>query len=416
MNFFKTKTLLLVLIIAVGVFCTSASYAQKVGSTSMQFLKVMPSARATALGEAYTVWATGAEAIFWNPAGLARLDKMEFSINYIDWLFDSQQGALSYGFAIPGFGVIGLQVQYVDFGDFEETSNARPYISDPDNPGLTGRSFSPFSYLVGISYARDLTDKFSLGISMKYAHESLFDGQKVTAQVKQGVFEEVETWANGLLFDFGIRAVGGSGNFTLNKGATLATARADGIAGAMQSTGTVTFDDGANYIFNGTAAQVTSVLLPLTVNGLTIENAAGVALSQGTTINGVLRLVAGVFDNTIPFTLGPNGTISYDGGSLLVPTSVEQLPDVPTEFALKQNYPNPFNPATTIRYDVPNETHVTLRIYDVMGREVAELVNEKHSVGAYEIVWNAKQYASGVYYFRISAGDFVSMRKLVLMK
>lgn len=171
----------------------------------MQFLKVMPCARATALGEAYTVWAKGAEAIFWNPAGLAKIDHMELTTTYIDWLFDSQQGALSYALNIRSFGAIGVQIQYVDFGEFEETTNARPYISNPESPGLTGRTFRPFSYLVGLSYARYLTDKFSVGISMKYAHESLFNGQKVIAQVRQGVFEEVTTWANGLLFDFGIR-------------------------------------------------------------------------------------------------------------------------------------------------------------------------------------------------------------------
>jgi hypothetical protein len=144
----------------------------------MQFLKVMPSARATALGEAYSVWSTGAEAVFWNPAGLATLNNIELSSTYTDWLFDAQQGALSCGFEIQGFGVIGIQVQYVDFGEFEEATNERPYISDPENPGLTGRTFRPFSYLAGVSYARYL---------------------------RQGVFDEVETWANGLLFDFGIR-------------------------------------------------------------------------------------------------------------------------------------------------------------------------------------------------------------------
>lgn len=205
MNSLKMKTRFLVAIIAAGTLCASALYAQKVGSTSMQFLKVMPSARGAALGEAYAVWATGAEAIFWNPAGLAKLDNMEFSTTYINWLFDSQQGALAYALAIRGFGSLGVQLQYVDFGEFEETTNERPYINDPDRAGLTGRTFSPFSYLVGISYARDLTDKFSVGLGMKYAHESLFDGRRLTAQVRQGVFETVDTWANGLLFDFGIR-------------------------------------------------------------------------------------------------------------------------------------------------------------------------------------------------------------------
>jgi len=193
------------LIIAAASISASAVYAQKVGSTSMQFLKVMPCARATALGEAYTVWATGAEAIFWNPAGLATLDNMAFSTTYINWLFDAQQGAFSYAVALQNFGALGFQVQYVDFGGFEETTNERPYINNPENPGLTGRTFSPYSYLVGLSYARYLTNRFSVGLSMKYAHESLFNGERVTAQVRQGVYEEVDTWANGLLFDFGIR-------------------------------------------------------------------------------------------------------------------------------------------------------------------------------------------------------------------
>ncbi|HDQ45916.1 MAG TPA: PorV/PorQ family protein [bacterium] len=199
------KTRLPVLILTAGILGASASHAQKVGSTSMQFLKVMPSARAASLGEAYTVWATGAEAMFWNPGGLSRLDRLEISTTYVDWLFDAQQGAFSCAFPVRGFGAVGFQVQYADFGEFEETTNQRPYINNPENPGFTGRTFRPFGCVVGVSYARDLTDKFSVGIGMKYAHESLFDGGKVTAMVKQGVYEEVETWAGGILFDFGIR-------------------------------------------------------------------------------------------------------------------------------------------------------------------------------------------------------------------
>jgi hypothetical protein len=171
----------------------------------MQFLKVMPVARATALGEAYSVWASGAEALFWNPSGLALVAGQEVSTSYIDWLFDTRQGALSFARSFGDFGALGLQVQYVDFGIFEESTNARPFITDPNGPGLTGRTFRPFSYLVGIAYARKLTDRFSLGLGVKYAHESLFDGQNVTAMVSQGVFENVKTWANAVLFDFGIR-------------------------------------------------------------------------------------------------------------------------------------------------------------------------------------------------------------------
>jgi len=156
--------------------------------------------------------------------------------------------------------------------------------------------------------------------------------------------------------------------------------------------------------------------MPTTVNDLTIDNEAGVTLSQITTINGVLTLSAGIFNNTIPFILGPNGSIVIDGGSLLIPVSVEESTELPTEFALSQNYPNPFNPSTTVRYDVPERTHVTLKVYDILGREVAELVNGKKDPGFYEAVWDAQNFASGVYFYRITAGDFVSVRKLTLMK
>ncbi len=203
MNLFRKKAA--ISLTAMICFWSSSVIGQKVGSTSMQFLKVMPCARATALGEAYTVWATGAEAILWNPAGMTQLQNLELSTTYTNWLFDAQQGALALAMPFKRFGVVGLQLQYVDFGVFEETTTQRPYLSDPENPGFTRRTFEPYSFVVGISYARGLTDKFSLGGGMKYAHESLFDGSRVTAMIKQGVYRQVKTWADGILFDFGIR-------------------------------------------------------------------------------------------------------------------------------------------------------------------------------------------------------------------
>jgi hypothetical protein len=191
-----------VLALALG---PSVAHAQKVGSTSMQFLKVMPSARAAAMGEAYSVMASGAEAIHWNPAGVADVRGHEFSATYIDWIFDSRQGSFAYATNVRRLGAIGLQVQYVDFGEFEETSNESPFINNPDNPGFTGRTFRPFSYLVGVTFSRALTDRFSLGLGAKYAYESLFDGSTVAATLRQGVTGEVNTWASGLLFDVGIR-------------------------------------------------------------------------------------------------------------------------------------------------------------------------------------------------------------------
>jgi len=192
------------MLFASGPFVLSAA-AQKVGSTSMQFLKVLPSARAAALGDAYSVWASGAEAVFWNPAGVALTESHELSLTYTDWLFDARQGGFSYALSLRRIGAVGLQVQYVDFGVFEETTNERPYINDPNRPGMTGRTFRPFSYVVGATYGRHLTNRFALGIGMKYAFESLFDSPTVRAQVRQGVFDDVSTRASAVLFDFGIR-------------------------------------------------------------------------------------------------------------------------------------------------------------------------------------------------------------------
>lgn len=88
----------------------------------------------------------------------------------------------------------------------------------------------------------------------------------------------------------------------------------------------------------------------------------------------------------------------------------------PASFNLSQNYPNPFNPATKITYSIPNESQVNLKIYDVMGREVAVLVNGRQQAGTYEVNFNAASLASGTYFYKLTAGDFVSVKKMILLK
>jgi Secretion system C-terminal sorting domain len=95
---------------------------------------------------------------------------------------------------------------------------------------------------------------------------------------------------------------------------------------------------------------------------------------------------------------------------------VEVLFNVPAEFSLKQNYPNPFNPTTSIRYSIPRAEHVTLKIYDVLGKEAASLVDENKEAGSYNITFNASGLASGIYYYRITAGEFTEVKKLMLLK
>lgn len=89
---------------------------------------------------------------------------------------------------------------------------------------------------------------------------------------------------------------------------------------------------------------------------------------------------------------------------------------MPAKFELEQNYPNPFNPSTTIRYSIPKASFVSLKIFDILGDDVADLINKEMPAGNYSVNYNARNLSSGVYFYRIQAGSFIETRKLVLMK
>jgi hypothetical protein len=100
----------------------------------------------------------------------------------------------------------------------------------------------------------------------------------------------------------------------------------------------------------------------------------------------------------------------------------EPANELPQVYALQQNYPNPFNPSTTISYDVPKASNVKVVIFDVLGREVATLINGVQPAGRYNAVWNASRMATGMYVYRMEAqavdgsGSFNAVKKLILMK
>ncbi len=103
--------------------------------------------------------------------------------------------------------------------------------------------------------------------------------------------------------------------------------------------------------------------------------------------------------------------------NLEVVTDVESIVnEIPGDFSLSQNYPNPFNPTTTIKYQLPELSFVTLRIYDVLGNEITTLVNEEKPVGSYKVEFDANSLSSGIYIYRLQAGNFVETKKMVLMK
>jgi hypothetical protein len=121
--------------------------------------------------------------------------------------------------------------------------------------------------------------------------------------------------------------------------------------------------------------------------------------------------------------IGPN--ISGTGSVLVTNKSVSKLyfvvnagvkADVPGQFALEQNYPNPFNPTTMVQYALPKDELVTLKVYSLVGQEVAILVQGRQSAGYHTALWDASNVPSGVYFCHMAAGTYTAVRKMVLVK
>jgi predicted GH43/DUF377 family glycosyl hydrolase/dienelactone hydrolase len=102
--------------------------------------------------------------------------------------------------------------------------------------------------------------------------------------------------------------------------------------------------------------------------------------------------------------------------SIIVGIEQQKGKQIPKEFSLYQNYPNPFNPSTSIEFDLPKTSEVTLNIFNILGEEVATLISGRLSAGSYSYDWDASGFASGVYLYHLTAGDFIATKKLILLK
>jgi probable HAF family extracellular repeat protein len=125
------------------------------------------------------------------------------------------------------------------------------------------------------------------------------------------------------------------------------------------------------------------------------------------------------FDGQFIVGQGTNGTTLQDEGFLLAINginSIDELSGYPSDFVLNQNYPNPFNPLTTISFSIPKEEFVSLKVFNSLGEEVTELVNETKPAGNYSLSYNANSLPSGIYFYKISAGSFSKTRKMILLK
>jgi len=138
--------------------------------------------------------------------------------------------------------------------------------------------------------------------------------------------------------------------------------------------------------------------------------------------NGLITGNFGEMDTTFNFSIIVNNQHSNSDTlkfKLVVSkniTGIDNQENLPDKFYLSQNYPNPFNPSTTIEYNIPKAGLVTLKIYDILGREVRTIVNKEKTAGSYKISFNASSFASGVYFYRLTSGGFTLIKKMVLLK
>jgi hypothetical protein len=135
-------------------------------------------------------------------------------------------------------------------------------------------------------------------------------------------------------------------------------------------------------------------------SGLTVKSSVG-QTAIGATMNAAMRIEGGFLADT---------------SLRSVILAVQEEQGLPRDYALEQNYPNPFNPSTSIVYRIPASGTVLLKVYNMIGQEVATLVNELKAPGTYRETWNAGELPSGVYFYKLRAGSFVETKKLILVK
>jgi len=170
--------------------------------------------------------------------------------------------------------------------------------------------------------------------------------------------------------------------------------------------GAIVFATDANYqVYSfGITDQNGNYTITGLVPGSYSVTSSSYGYSDGTTSTSSLDYNTN-YSSTSSFTMTPEAV-----------TAVSSTPSVISSYQLYQNYPNPFNPSTVIKFNVPNESRVTLKVYNILGSEVATLVNGMKPAGTYNITFNASNLASGVYFYQLKAGNFVATKKLLLLK
>jgi hypothetical protein len=162
-----------------------------------------------------------------------------------------------------------------------------------------------------------------------------------------------------------------------------------------------------------TATTTSVVLSAATSSGTSFSWAGPGIVSGGSTANPRVS-ASGTY--TVTITNSASGCTSTATALVDRTTGVQEENAIPKEYSLSTNYPNPFNPVTNIRFSIVDRELTILKVYDVLGNEVAILVNEIKHPGTYTVQWNARGMASGVYFYSLKAGHFISTKKLLLIR
>jgi len=226
------------------------------------------------------------------------------------------------------------------------------------------------------------------GENLSYSNVSFHDNKRTGILVSHSILPNIKRTTNGGLNWYSVNSL-------------------SGITGSPF----IIWISGTNSVFMSILSNSSNSILRSDDGGQTW-------VSQSTSgINGLFEIdYARYNDLIISYCLSDNNEI-IKSRQTVQPVGIEQISNtIPQKLYLYQNYPNPFNPVTKVNYELPITNYVTLKIHDVLGKEVASLVNEKQNAGSYSVDFNAGNLPSGIYYYTIKAGEFTGTRKMMLIK